>query len=140
MNYEDFFDPHEVAVFKRVKGGSMRVARSHLLTGQKKRTKEYVHTPCGTFRLAMSGNSDNPTEMREHHRLGAKVVVMGDDRMMSEFFVQHGLNGDAVAEFRKRVRAEVRGDDPPPIAGTPSRPFPPHRPPDNLIPGQMTLV
>lgn len=154
MTYKDFFDPDEVETFKRVKGGSMRIARScrkvaadmvggTLLKGGKKRSKEYVRTEVGMFRLAMSSNSDNPTEAREHHRLGAKIVVMSDDTSMGEFFDMHGLHINVALDvFRRRVREEVRGDEPPspPIAGTPSRPFPPHPPSNPPIPGQLSLV
>jgi hypothetical protein len=133
VNYKDFFDPDEVETFKRVKGGSMRLARvgrtiaaemvgGTLPKGRVDRTtsaKEYVRTSQGVFRLAMSHQSDNKTEMREHDRLGAKVVVMGDDVLMGGFFAMHGLlAGVALAEFKRRIRNELHGAKPEPIPPT----------------------
>lgn len=119
MSYEDFFSAADVAVYKRVKRGSMqlaRVARSVIadmvngnLIQYDDSRKEYLNTKLGVFRLAMSTASDNQTEMREHSRLGAEVVVIGDPEQMKTFFHRHGhaFPEQAVRRMRARIHEEL---------------------------------
>jgi hypothetical protein len=113
MTYEDFFDAEDVAVYRRVKRGSMKLARvarevaadmvdgEILITG-----KEFVHTPHGMFRLAMAYNSDNSTERIAHIEMGAITVIMGDSAQMREFFRLHGYMypGRAMRQFRESIQ------------------------------------
>lgn len=100
MTYEDFISASDVATFKRVKRAQMRLATvarhtaAHMVGGHvASEGKEFVTTKLGVYRLAMTSRSDNNTEKREHDRLGAKTIYMGNDEMMHEFFTAHGWTG-----------------------------------------------
>lgn len=97
MNYEDFCDPDEVAIYRKVKRQTMRlgaVARSvacALVGGEIEDVgHEYVRTPIGRYRLAMAANSDNTTERAAHDEAGVEIVVMGDPAAMVAWFTLHG--------------------------------------------------
>lgn len=118
MSYEDFFTAEEVATFKRVKRGSMSLARvargavAEMVGGtleQDDSHKEYLTTRVGRFRLAMGHNSDNETEMREHARLGAEIVSMGSYDEMRSFFARHGSDSpdSRVQEMRSLISVRL---------------------------------
>lgn len=98
----------EVAIFKTVKGKSMRLARAvkeviaEELDGNLPSSgKQFLSTSRGTFRLATRANSDNSTEEAAHRRMGAvSVQVFGevDERhrergwiSLEDLYQRHGL-------------------------------------------------
>lgn len=115
MNYEDFFDGEDIAAYKRVKRGTMIIARvareiaAEMVDGEILRTgKEFVHTSEGMFRLAMAENSDNSTEQVAHMEMGAKTVIMGSRAEMRWFFSIHGLQpGRAVNRFYREIERRI---------------------------------
>lgn len=117
MNYEDFFCEEDVAVYKRVKRGTMELGRTarevaaEMVDGRIGVGKEFVRTRRGVYRLAMSDNSDNSTERTAHDGMGAAAVVMGDDGDLDDFFRQHGVEGGLArfkSEVRRRLDAQLR--------------------------------
>jgi len=117
VNYEDFFDEDEVMTYKRVKRGTMilaRVARdiaADMVQGTIYGSgKEFVHTTQGMFRLAMAENSDNSTEQIAHTEMGAVTIIMGSRYQMRQFFKGHGLNSTrAYNEWYRRVQQVMSG-------------------------------
>lgn len=118
LTYADFFSADDVDTYRRVKRGSMNLARvarevvAEMVGGrivqEDDSRKEYMTTRRGRFRLAMSHNSDNETERREHARLHAEIVVMGDSDAMGEFFARHGLDGRfSVLAMRAAIRSRL---------------------------------
>lgn len=118
LSYADFFPAADVETYRRVKRGSMnlaRVARAVIaemvdgkLVQEDDNRKEYIETRVGRFRMAMGHNSDNETERREHARLGAEVVSMGDADAMATFFERHGRPGEySVMQMRAAIRARL---------------------------------
>lgn len=123
QTYEDFFEKADVATYKRVKRGTMNLARvsreviagmvGGSLTQLDDSKKEYLDTRLGRYRLAMSHNSDNRTEMREHERLGATVIAIGDPGEMEAFFEAHGYAAGpgAVELMRAAIRHKLGEED-----------------------------
>jgi hypothetical protein len=117
MNYADFFSEADVAAYKRVKRGAMRLARiaraeAAALVGGYVRDegKEFVVTSRGVYRLAMAANSDNTTERAAHARMGAETVNMGDDVAMSAWFTKHDLAGAGTYfTWRRRIATVLAG-------------------------------
>ena len=116
MDYKDFFNDEDVATFKRVKRGQMKIGRaarevaSEMVGGVLPDSgKEFVQTERGMFRLAMGTNSDNTTERLAHVMMGARLVIMGDDEQMARFFYAHGLD-NGVARFHRLLRARLEED------------------------------
>lgn len=114
MNYDDFFPEADVATFRRVKRGQMKLAEvaravvAEMCQGTVLPDgKEFVRTRRGLFRLAMAANSDNSTERAAHDDMGVTTVVMGDDAELERFFQRHGVN-DGLRRFRRMVRARLR--------------------------------
>jgi hypothetical protein len=123
MNYTDFFSAKDVATFKRVKKGTMILARiareeaasivggrvnsadSELVT-----SKEFVRTRLGVFRLCMASNSDNSTEALFHDELGVITVVMSDLHQMAEWFAQHGAPKGSLAKFQRLVAMRMEDE------------------------------
>lgn len=114
MKYQDFFDPEDVTTFKRVKLGQMHLARvareeaARIVGGEIKTSgKEFVYTELGAFRLCVSRNSDNTTEVRAHRAMGATTVMMGSDDRMIDFFLWHGAGFGSLAHWKMRIRARM---------------------------------
>jgi hypothetical protein len=121
MAYEEYFEPWEVATFKRVKRGQMNLARvrrgvvcqmvAGVIDGNGT-NKEFVLTSRGRFRLANGDNSDNTTETAAHVRMGVQTVCMDDPESMADLFRLHGLPGaSSVASFHDLVKQALRDDD-----------------------------
>lgn len=121
MTYKDFCTQREINTFRRVKRRQMRIARvargaavkvlrengikAKVYTGDDTK-KEYVITSRGWYRMAMQHSSDNKAELREHERLGAEIVTMGDEDEMLSFFREHDLDpDDAWEDFLSEIRA-----------------------------------
>lgn len=117
MTYEDFFSPADVATYKRVKLGTMRLGQTaktialKMVSGwvYEEEKFKYVHTYCGKYLLVMAHNSLNTVERREAERQHAEVIVMGDDNQLGEWFKLHGLRRAPVKRFRARLKAEFGG-------------------------------
>lgn len=115
MNLEDFYTPKEMATYRRVKRGSMRLARiareevAKMVGGTiNQNGKQFLMTPNGTYRMAMRSNSDNSTEAEAHDAMGAQTVVMNDNFQMLAFLREHGLNpGRSLITLHKRVDARM---------------------------------
>lgn len=115
MTYEDFVSPGQAAVYKYVKGVSMRLgprARQIAaeMVGGHVATQGYQHvrTDKGLFCLVTAHNSMNTTARNAADRIGAKIVVMGDPDEMGEWFREHGLTRVPYKRFRSRVNKVVR--------------------------------
>jgi hypothetical protein len=108
MDYTDFFSESDIATFKRVKAGSMRLSRiareqaMNMVGGHTALGKEFVYTRLGTFRLAMAANTDNSTERAAHDDAGVTTIIMGDDDAMGEWFWRHGV-WDGVPAWKQRI-------------------------------------
>lgn len=117
MTYEDFFSTEDVAAYKRVKTGTMKLARearriiADMVGAEYEPTgkaKEFLRTERGLFRLSMSPNSDNTTEIAAHQKLGASKIVMSDDRELHRFFRAHGLGFGALEVFKERLARRMQ--------------------------------
>jgi hypothetical protein len=123
MRYEEFFSPADVAAYKRVKRGSMRLAGiarqivAEMTGGQiedgGRSAKEFLHTQCGKFRLSLRDNSDNTTEQAAHRRMGVTPVVMDESGMLG-FFRLHGLDpAEAYSFLYAETRRRLDDEQPP---------------------------
>ena len=116
MTYEDFFTASDIATFKRVKKGQMKLAGicrdvvATLVGGAiSERGPEFITTRVGVFRVAMSSNSDNNLERTAHDRMGAETVIIEFDEQIEDFFERHGLDGrNARLALQDVVRARLR--------------------------------
>lgn len=114
ISYADFFPPADVATFKRIKKGQMRLATIARLCAaemvgadlaENPDHREYVSTAAGRFRLAMSANSDNRAELRAHTEAGAVIILMGDPASIGHFFAMHGLDtAQALTDWKAKIR------------------------------------
>lgn len=110
ITYADFFSAKDVATFRRVKLGQMKLSRTarrvltEMVGGEiSQNGKEFVTTEHGVWRLAMAENSDNTTERASYERLGVELVVMGDREQVRHFLRLHGSE-QTYGTFIKRVR------------------------------------
>lgn len=119
LTYEDFFDSPDVATYKRVKRGTMALARigrdvaAEIVRGEigdgTRSGKEFVRTRVGLYRLSFGSNSDNTTERAAHQRMGAKLIVMGDSDQMIAFFDEHVHEPEDVYRLWLRMVREGLG-------------------------------
>ena len=110
VTYEDFFSATDVATFKRVKKGQMKIAGiCREVTAQmvggiiSEDGPEFLRTNVGVFRIAMSGNSDNTLERAAHDRMGAETVILEFDEQVEDFFDRHGLEGFKAKQVLKNI-------------------------------------
>lgn len=119
IHYETLLDPHDVVVYKRVKGQTMQIAKyaREIIAGQVEGTvgdgtrskKEFVTTRLGQYRVSMSNMSDNTTETAAHERMGVTVVHLHDPAEVIAFFAAHGLDGeDAYRRLYRLLKARFR--------------------------------
>lgn len=120
IRYENLLPPHDVAVYKRVKASTMRIAEeargicAHIVGGTigdgDRSDKQFIETPNGKYRLATSDRSDNSTELAAHARMGVFTIHLSDPADMIAWFENHGLPGRLnydllVRELRARFRS-----------------------------------
>jgi hypothetical protein len=113
MTYEDFFSSDEVAIYKRVKRGSMRIGHAARKVAKEMvggdfqlGGRELVLTEHGTFALVMAHNSMNTTEKWAVQSEGAEIIVMGDDEEIANWFKLHHVR-DGVKRFHYRLAQEL---------------------------------
>jgi hypothetical protein len=117
VNYEDFFKPADVRIFKRVKRGQMRLARVIRgvlaeMTGGHIAAKgpEFLLTGKGKWAIRMSANSDNSLEQWAHDNAGARTVIIENDGELWEFFRTHGMDPtESMAVFKTLVYSRLMG-------------------------------
>lgn len=116
--WEEFFTRSEVETTKRVRRGQQQLgplarkwiaARVGGTIGDGGRSaKQFVNTPRGKFRVSLSVDGDNTTEMAAHERMGAEAVAVEDVQAMVEFFSAHDLPGwETYQELREHLRGAI---------------------------------
>jgi hypothetical protein len=117
--YENLLNPASVAVYKRVKGQTMKIAEiarglvaeavgGSIGDGSRSR-KQFVNTRRGQFRVCNSWNSDNSTEVAAHARMGVRTVHLDSPGEVIGFFREHGLDGEQTYRWLlRRLRVEFQ--------------------------------
>lgn len=101
FNYTDFCTQEEIDTFKRVKRRTMKLADAarHVcaeLTGAtigdgQRSDKQFLRSRRGQFRMALSTQSDNSTEVAAHARMGVQTIYMGERDSIMPWLRDHGV-------------------------------------------------
>ncbi len=124
ITWEEFFTAEEAETTKRVRRGQQQLgplAREWIagavggsIGDGSRSAKQFVNTRCGRYRISLSKDGDNTTEMAAHERMHVTTVRVEDVDEMCEFFAEHGLPGPMTySALREHLRGRLNnGDDP----------------------------
>lgn len=104
IHYKHLLDPFSVSTFQRVKHQTMQIADvareliAELIGGTigdgDRSQKQFLTTPLGQYRVAMSDNSDNSSETMVAERMGVEFVHLNKPEEVVALFAKHGLDGE----------------------------------------------